>query len=154
MFIFLLRNLDEGKPNNKPVTFTFPASYSVTCPLFQERMVTTSDFSYLARTQWQRLPQVISPPPAQSRWDQLKPHRCVQLSKNMRHWGNLSLIIFGLKYSQYMLVFFFSLIFTWKEHRNKTWKASLTRRTSHLLRPLWNLDLDETQLINWTHSPT
>lgn len=75
------------------------------------------------------------------------------IHKNMRHWGNLSWNIFGLKYSQYMLVFSFSLIFTWKEHQNKTWKASPTRRTSHPLRPLWNLDLDETQIIIWTHTP-
>lgn len=51
--------------------------YSVTCSLFQEWVATTSDFSYLAHTKWQRPRQVTSPPPAQSRWDQLKPHRCV-----------------------------------------------------------------------------
>lgn len=39
----------------------------------------------------------------------------------------------------------FSLTFTWKEHQNnKTWKASSTRRTSHLLRPIWNSAPDET----------
>lgn len=46
----------------------------------------------------------------------------------------------------------FSWTFTWKEHQNnRTWKASSTRRTFHLLRPLWNSAPDETNYKTHTH---
>lgn len=45
--------------------------------LFQERMVTTSDFCCQAPTLWQHQPQATSPPPALSQWDQLRPYMYV-----------------------------------------------------------------------------